>query len=116
MNMAPTSLTIPSLLDAQAEKYGDRDAVVGEGGRLSYRALRLVARQAARGLLAIGVKRGDHVAILMDNRPEWIVSFLAVQQLGATAVGINTWATPREMEYTLAHAEVKVLIAVEQFR
>ena len=116
MNMAPSSLTIPSLLDTQAEKYGDRDAVVGEGGRLSYNALRQAARQAAKGLLAIGVKRGDHVAILMDNRPEWIVSFLAVQQLGATAVGVNTWATPREMEYTLAHAEVKVLIAVGNFR
>ena len=112
----PTYRTISALLDAQAEKFGDRDAVIGGNQRLSYRALRLAARRAAKGLLALGVKHGDHVAILMDNRPEWVVAFLALQQLGATAVGLNTWATPREMEYTLAHAEVKVLIAVETFR
>ena len=116
MTKAPTCQTIPALLDAQAEKFGDRDAVIGGNQRLSYRALRLAARRAAKGLLALGVQRGDHVAILMDNRPEWVVAFLALQQLGATAVGLNTWATPREMEYTLAHAEVKVIIAVETFR
>ena len=116
MTKAPTCQTIPALLDAQAEKFGDREAIVGGNERLSYRALRLAARRASKGLLALGVKRGDHVAILMDNRPEWVVAFLALQQLGATAVGLNTWATPREMEYTLAHAEVKVIIAVETFR
>src|SRR6201982_149934 len=103
MNNPPTYRTIPALLDAQTEKFGDRNAVIGGDQRLSYRALRLAVRRAAKGLLALGVKRGDHVAILMDNRPEWIVAFLALQQLGATAVGLNTWATSREMEYTLAH-------------
>ncbi len=116
MTKMPTSQTIAALLDEQADKFGDREAVVAGNTRLSYRALRLALRRAARGLMALGVQRGDHVAILMDNRPEWIVAFLALQQLGATAVGLNTWATPREMEYSLAHAEVKFLIAVDRFR
>ena len=112
----PTSTTIPALLEEQARRFADREAVVGSGRRLTYRALRDETLQAARGFAAVGVRKGDHVAILMDNRPEWIVAFLALQQLGATAVGLNTWATPREMQYALAHAEVKFLIAVERFR
>ncbi|WP_137892396.1 AMP-binding protein [Ramlibacter sp. 2FC] len=116
MTKMPTSRTIPALLDEQAEKFGEREAVVSGSERLSYRALRLAVRRAARGLLALGVQPGDPVAILMGNRTEWIVAFLAVQQLGATAVGLNTWATPREMAYSLAHAEVKYLIAVERLR
>lgn len=116
MTKMPTSKTIPALLDEQAQKFGEREAVAGAGERLTYRALRLAVRRAAKGLTALGVSPGDHVAILMGNRPEWIVGFLALQQLGATAVGLNTWATPREMEFSLAHAEVRFLIAVDRFR
>lgn len=116
MSLMPTSTTIPALLEEQANEFPDREAVVGSGRRLSYRALRDETLQAARGLAALGVCKGDHVAILMDNRPEWIVAFLALQQLGATAVGLNTWATTREMQYALAHAEVRYLIAIDHFR
>ena len=116
MTPKPTSTTIPALLDEQAKKFGGREAVVGGGERLTYSALRLAVRRAAKGLMALGVAPGDHVAILMGNRPEWIVSFLALQQLGATAVGLNTWATPREMEFSLAHAEIKFMVAVDRFR
>ncbi len=116
MTHMPASTTIPALLEEQALTFPDHEAVVGSGRRLSYRALRDETLRAARGLVALGVRKGDHVAILMHNRPEWIVAFLALQQLGATAVGLNTWATPRELQYALAHAEVKFLIAVDRFR
>ena len=116
MNTMPTSRTIPALLDEQAAKFGQREAFIGGTQRLTYRTLREEVRRTAKGLMALGVKRGDHVAILMGNRIEWVLSFFALQQLGATSVGLNTWATPREMEYALAHAEVTCLIAVDRFR
>jgi len=112
----PDCQTIPALLDAQALHFGDREAVVAGAVRLTYRALREQVHLAARAFLALDVRRGSHVAILMDNRPEWIIAFLALQQVGATAVGLNTWSTPREMEYSLVHAEVEVLVAVDRFR
>ena len=116
MSTMPTSRTIPALLDEQAAKYGPREAFVAGARRLTYRSLREEVRRTARGLMALGVQRGDHVAILMGNRIEWVLAFFALQQLGATTVGLNTWATPREMEYALAHAEVTCLIAVDRFR
>ncbi len=116
MSNLPTSRTIPALLDEQAVRYGAREAFVAGPRRLTYASLRDEVRRTAKGLMALGVKRGDHVAILMGNRIEWVLSFFALQQLGATSVGLNTWATPREMEYALAHAEVTCLIAVDRFR
>jgi fatty-acyl-CoA synthase len=116
MSTMPTSRTIPALLDEQAAKFGGREAFVAGTQHLTYRKLREEVRRTARGLMALGVKRGDHVAILMGNRIEWVLAFFALQQLGATSVGLNTWATPREMEYALSHAEVTCLIAVDRFR
>lgn len=116
MSTMPTSRTIPALLDEQAAKFGGREAFVAGTQHLTYRSLRDEVRRTAKGLMALGVKRGDHVAILMGNRIEWVLAFFALQQLGATSVGLNTWATPREMEYALSHAEVSCLIAVDRFR
>lgn len=116
MSTMPTSRTIPALLDEQAMKFGGREAFVAGTQRLTYGSLREEVRRTAKGLAALGVQRGDHVAILMGNRIEWVLAFFALQQLGATSVGLNTWATPREMEYALSHAEVSCLIAVDRFR
>lgn len=116
MTRMPVSRTIPELLEEQVEKFGEREAIVAGAQRLSYKALRAEVLRTAKGLMTLGVQRGDHVAILMGNRVEWVLAFLALQQLGATTVGLNTWATPREMEYALAHAEVTCLIAVDHFR
>ena len=115
-NRLPASLTIPALLDEQAQHYGEREAVVAGTQRLTYKTLRDEVRRTARGLMALGVTRGDHVAILMGNRIEWLLAFLAVQQLGATAAGLNTWATPRELAFAIEHADVTCVITVERFR
>lgn len=112
----PESQTIPQLLQEQATRFGSREAVVDSARRYTYAQLRDEANRVARGLLAIGTRRGDHVAILMGNRAEWLLSFLALQQIGAVSVGLNTWSTPREMEYTLSHAEVRCLIATDRLR
>lgn len=112
----PQSVTIPQLLQEQAERFAQHEAVVAGPHRLTYQDLRSRVLRTARGLHALGVRKGDHVAILMGNRVEWLLSFLALQQLGAVSVGLNTWATPREMEYALAHAEVTCLIGVDRFR
>ncbi|MGH8696041.1 MAG: AMP-binding protein [Burkholderiales bacterium] len=111
----PASRTIPDLIDELARRFPEREALVGSGRRYTYRALRAEVRRVARGLLALGVRRGDKVAILMGNRPEWIVADLAITALGGVMVGVNTWATARELEYVLAHSDTKVLITAERF-
>lgn len=112
----PKSQTIPQLLREQAIRHASREALVDGVRRYTYSQLLDEVNRVARGLLALGIRRGDHVAILMGNRAEWLLSFLAVQQVGGVSVGLNTWSSTREMEYTLAHAEVRCLIAAERLR
>lgn len=112
----PSSTTIPALLKELGERFGDREALVAGTRRLTYHQLIQEVQRTAKGLAALGVRRGDHVGILMGNRLEWVLSFLALQRLGAVSVGLNTWATPREMEYALSHAEISCLVCVDRFR
>ena len=111
----PDAKTIPDLLDELAERYPDQEALVGGETRLSYRELRDEVRRLAKGLHALGVRRGDKVGILMGNRPEWLLADFAITLLGGTMVAINTWATRRELAHLLVHSDAKVLIAVDRF-
>ena len=110
MATIPIARTIPDLIDEMVARFPDREALVGSGQRYTYRELRIEVRRIARGLVALGVKRGDKVAILMGNQPEWIIADLAVCLLGCVMVAVNTWATPRELEYVLHHSDAKFLI------
>src|SRR3546814_11936246 len=68
----------------------------------------------ARGLAALGVHRGDRVAVHSENRPEWLFADLATQALGAITVGIYPTSPAAEVEYLLGHSESKVLVAEDE--
>jgi len=111
----PASRTLPDLLDELAARQADHEFIVGGGQRLSYAESRARARQLARGLRGLGVGRGEMVALLMDNRPEWLVVGFAVTMLGATLVPISTWSRPRELEYVLNHCQAATLVTLPGF-
>ncbi len=111
----PRARTMPALLAELAARFPEREALVGNGQRFTFRSLRDEVRTIARGLAALGVRKGDKVAILMGNRPEWVVADFAICSLGAVMVGVNTWASARELEYILAHSDASVLITTGRF-
>lgn len=113
--MMPVSRTLPALLDELAGRHPEREAVIGRGRRYTYASLREEARAVAKGLHALGVRKGDRMAILMGNTPEWVIAELAVTMLGGVLVAMNTWATVRELEYMLRHSDASVLVTVERF-
>lgn len=112
----PESRTAAGLLDELAARFGAREAVVAGDERLSWREFADAAQACARGLHALGVRRGDRVAILMGNRPEWLIAYFGTMTLGAGVVGVNTWASGPELEYQLGHARASVLIAAPGWR
>ena len=81
--MPPRSRTLGDLLDETAAAYPDADAVVFRGARASYRALKTRADELARAFLAAGVRRGDRVALILPNRPEWVTATFAASKVGA---------------------------------
>ena len=111
----PTSRTIPLLLDELAARFPTREALVGGGRRYTYASLREEVRAFAKGLHHLGVRKGDKVAILMGNKPEWIIADLAICVLGGVMVAVNTWVTARELRYILAHSDAAMLIATDRF-
>ena len=113
--IAPRSRTLPGLLDELAARQPDHELIVGGDVRLAYRESRDRARQLARGLWRLGVRRGDMVALLMNNQPDWLLIDFAVTMLGATLVPLSTWARPRELEYMLNHCGAGVLLTVPRF-
>ncbi|PLW83325.1 hypothetical protein CWI75_07960 [Kineobactrum sediminis] len=103
--------TIPEALDRAADIYGDRLAVnfFGEGKSLTFASLRRDVDRLACSLARLGIARGSHVAILLPNRLEFVVIWLAVARLGAVAVPMNVAFTAREINYVLNDSDAAFL-------
>ncbi|HSS10797.1 MAG TPA: class I adenylate-forming enzyme family protein [Acidimicrobiales bacterium] len=92
-------------------QFGDREFLVYGDERLTFAEhYRLVAGLASRWAVQ-GVQKGDRVAIAMRNYPEWVMTFWAVQALGAIAVPLNAWWTGAELAYALRDSSPKILVA-----
>lgn len=111
----PAPRTAGRLLELLAREASDHEAVVFGAQRLTYHALWHRACEFARGLLRLGIGRGDHVAILMSNRPEWLVASFGCALVGAPLVAISTWARRLEIEYILRQSDAVTFIVMRRF-
>ena len=110
--------TIGSFLDRTVARYSDHEALVSrhQGKRYTYRQLDAEVRRLARGLLALGLQKGDRVALWSANTAEWLITQYAVARSGGILVSLNPAYRLREIEYALNFAGVTILIAAPQFR
>ena len=106
----PASRTLPALVTEMAQRCPEHPFLIEPGQTLTYQAFEEAVQSFARGLMALGIRRGDPVAILMGNRIEWIVADFAICSIGAVMVGLNTWATTNELQYFLKHSQARALI------
>jgi fatty-acyl-CoA synthase len=111
----PASRTLGAVLTEVAARSPKAPAVIHPEMTLTYGELEAEARRVARGLLALGIARGDHVGLLMANSPEWVIAYFAAAKVGAVLVPFNTWYRQNEIAWTLRHCGVKVLIAAGTF-
>src|SRR5262245_34563814 len=109
---APYSRTLFELLCEQAANAPELAAVISEGVCLSYAELEVRARRVAQAMRETGVRRGDRVGLLSDNRIEWLEVFFATAALGAIVVPFSTWSTPRELDFLLGDSQLRVLFAI----
>ena len=110
-----TGVTIGQALRRSAEIWPDDDFVVGMGQRITYRDFDAQVDSMAKGLLGLGVGRGDHVACWLTNSPAWLLTWFACCRIGATVVSINTRYKVSEVEYILAQSDAKVLVAMPEY-
>ncbi|MEI9849959.1 MAG: class I adenylate-forming enzyme family protein [Sphingomonas sp.] len=103
---APPSLAVLARL---VRAYGQREFTVYEDERVTYEANFRATCHLAAQLKAMGVGKGDRVALAMRNLPEWPVIFFATVSLGAIIVPLNAWWTGGEIEYALNDSGAKLL-------
>ena len=109
--------TIPQNLARTVAAHGDRDALVSveQGLRYTYTEFAAEVDRVARGLMAIGVSKGDRVGIWSPNYAEWVLIQYATARIGAILVTINPAYRSSELEYVLNQSQISVLVAVESF-
>jgi fatty-acyl-CoA synthase len=112
------TVTVGKLLEEKAQLHPDHEAVVyaDRGLRMTYRQLNDYSRLVARGLMKLGIEKGENVAIWASNVPEWIACQFATGKMGAVLVTVNTNYRAAELEYLLKQSDSTTLFLIEQYR
>jgi fatty-acyl-CoA synthase len=112
-----THETTGELLLRNARERPDADAAVfvEPAVRFTWRELREQTDLVARGLMALGLKRSEHVAVWGTNRPQWLLTQLAAAKIGAPLVTINPEWKQAELAYALHQSDTKVLVMFDGF-
>ena len=110
--------TIAALLEDRAKADPDRALLLypDRAFELTYGDLNARVDTLAKGLLTIGIDRGDHVGIWARNVPDWMSFALAVAKIGAVLVPIDPACSGQELDYLLTHSDVKTLVVADRFR
>src|SRR4029077_14730310 len=105
-------------LDRICEQFADSDALISrhQGIRYTYGQLKNEVENAARGLMSIGVEKGDRVGVWSPNCAEWLIAQYALAKAGAIMVNINPAYRIRELEHALTQSGVSVIVAATGFR
>jgi fatty-acyl-CoA synthase len=115
-------VTIGDLLDDRARSFPDIEAIVyrypeiGLNLRMTYRQYQAEADRLAKGLLSLGINKGEHVAVWATNVPEWPLLEMALAKIGAVMVTINTNYRAAELEYVLRQGDVSTLFLIPSYR
>jgi acyl-CoA synthetase (AMP-forming)/AMP-acid ligase II len=107
--------SIPSMVDAAADRFGSRPALIDGDARWTYAELVERAREFGAALVLSGVEPGDRVAIWAFNSAEWVVAALGLFKAGAVLVPVNTRFKGAEAADILSRSRAKALVTVTDF-
>ena len=113
-----TRLPIGDTLDQQTDRYADREALVhtATGDRFTYREFHAEVERVARGLMSIGIEKGQHVGIWATNYTEWVLTQFATAKIGAVLVNVNPAYRTHELAYLLEQSQLTALVLIGRFR
>jgi fatty-acyl-CoA synthase len=111
-------LTIGGLLDLVHERRPDDEALIypGRNLRYTYAQFREIVEDSARALMALGIEKGDHVAVWGQNVPEWVTLQFATGKVGAVLVTVNPAYKSHELKYVLDQSDAAALFLTEGVR
>jgi fatty-acyl-CoA synthase len=106
--------TIGQLVDIVADQFGDSLALEYHkfGIRYNYKEFRDLCNDVAKGFMALGVERGEHIAIWANNVPEWVYTQFGTGKMGAVLVTVNTNYRSFELEYLMKQSDSTTLLLI----
>jgi long-chain acyl-CoA synthetase len=111
--MGTETATFPELFFRQVEARGERVALrrkeFGIWNRIPWQDYGQQVQETAAALLSVGLKHGDRVAILGDNRPEWLICHMAAMSIGCVTCGVYSTSAPDQIAYVVGHSESRLL-------
>ena len=107
--------SLVALLDESFRKYGDRSAYKFMGKSISFAQVDDASRALAAYLQTLGLEKGDRIAVMMPNVPQYPVAVAAILRAGYVVVNVNPLYTPRELEHQLKDSGSKGIVIVENF-
>jgi len=112
------NITVGKILHETALLHPDRDALVfpESGIRLSWKEFEKKCVSVAKGFMALGVEKGDHVSVWTTNLPEWIYMQFGLGMIGAVLVTVNTNYKSSELEYILRQSDSTTLVLMDGYR
>ena len=109
------SLTLGQILDRTVAAHADRDAIIypDRSFRLTYGAFAEVVNQLAKGLMAMGIKKGQKVAVWATNIPYWVALQFAAAKIGAVLLTVNTNYNSTELAWLLEQSDTETLFIMD---
>src|SRR5512140_1733259 len=107
--------SLVQLMEESFQKYADRTAYSFMGKDVSFAQIDAASRAFAAYLQGLGLARGDRVAIMMPNVPQYPVAVAAILRAGYVVVNVNPLYTPRELEHQLKDSGSKAIVIIENF-
>ena len=104
---------VHAFLDQTAALYGDRQAAVYFGAQITFGTLRELVRRFAAGLVRLGVRPGDRVALHLPNCPQFLIAYYGALQAGAVVVPFNPLYVEREIGHQLADSGAEVSVTLD---
>lgn len=104
------------ILGRNVEKWPDQEVIVYGDRRMTNRELDARANALAQAFLEMGIRRGDRVALLLYNCPEFLETVFALNKIGAVFLPLNYRLAPAELEYIIGNAEARSLVTEPEFR
>lgn len=108
------TVTIGQLLDIVADQFGNRQFLNYPklNLKLTYKQMQKISNDVAKGFMALGINKGDHIAVWANNIPEWIYAKFGIAKAGGVIVTVNTNLKCFEMEYLMKQSDATTLVMV----
>lgn len=103
------------LLDDAVRDFPEREAIIFQSRKITYRQLGEEVANTASGLAQRGLKKGERMAIMLPNCPQYVVAYYAILKIGGIVVNVSPMYVERELEFQLKDAEVQIILAMRDF-